>query len=95
MSVLANTLFGRRLFAANILLGRRLFAANVGDPRVVLCCSGGLCAELTSGHKPNRPDEALSYSILTIEDCNDAFPNLFNWRCKKSELSLVIVQSNC
>ena len=54
-----------------ILFGRRLFAANVGDPRVVLCCSGGLCVELTSGHKPNRPDEALSYSILTIEDCND------------------------
>ena len=64
-------LFGRRLFADNILFGRRLFAANVVDPRVVLCCSGGLCVELTSGHKPNRPDEALSYSILTIEDCND------------------------
>ena len=41
-----------------ILFGRRLFAANVGDSRVVLCRSGGQCVELTSDHKPSRPDEA-------------------------------------
>jgi serine/threonine protein phosphatase PrpC len=45
--------------AATVLLfGRRLFAANVGDSRVVLCRSGGQCVELTSDHKPSRPDEA-------------------------------------
>lgn len=44
--------------ATVILLGRRLFAANVGDSRVVLCRSGGQCIELTSDHKPSRPDEA-------------------------------------
>jgi protein phosphatase len=41
-----------------ILMGRRLFAANVGDSRVVLCRGGGQCVELTSDHKPSRPDEA-------------------------------------
>lgn len=44
--------------ATVILFGRRLFAANVGDSRVVLCRNGGQCVELTSDHKPNRPDEA-------------------------------------
>jgi len=44
--------------ATIILMGRRLFAANVGDSRVVLCRSGGQCVELTSDHKPSRPDEA-------------------------------------
>jgi len=44
--------------ATVILLGRRLFAANVGDSRVVLCRQGGQCVELTSDHKPSRPDEA-------------------------------------
>ena len=44
--------------ATVILMGRRLFAANVGDSRVVLCRSGGQCVELTSDHKPSRPDEA-------------------------------------
>lgn len=44
--------------ATVLLLGRRLFAANVGDSRVVLCRSGGQCVELTSDHKPSRPDEA-------------------------------------
>jgi serine/threonine protein phosphatase PrpC len=44
--------------ATVLLLGRRLFAANVGDSRVVLCRNGGQCVELTSDHKPNRPDEA-------------------------------------
>lgn len=45
--------------AATVLLfGRRLFAANVGDSRVVLCRGGGQCVELTSDHKPSRPDEA-------------------------------------
>lgn len=44
--------------ATIILLGRRLFAANVGDSRVVLCRGGGQCVELTSDHKPSRPDEA-------------------------------------
>lgn len=44
--------------ATVILFGRRLFAANVGDSRVVLCRGGGQCVELTSDHKPNRPDEA-------------------------------------
>eukprot|EP00934_Nitzschia_sp_Nitz4_P006981 Nitzschia sp. Nitz4//scaffold1_size375055//92016//94725//NITZ4_000236-RA/size375055-snap-gene-0.243-mRNA-1//-1//CDS//3329540925//6971//frame0 len=44
--------------ATVILLGRRLFAANVGDSRVVLCRGGGHCVELTSDHKPSRPDEA-------------------------------------
>lgn len=44
--------------ATVILLGRRLFAANVGDSRVVLCRAGGQCVELTSDHKPSRPDEA-------------------------------------
>jgi serine/threonine protein phosphatase PrpC len=44
--------------ATIILLGRRLFAANVGDSRVVLCRVGGQCVELTSDHKPSRPDEA-------------------------------------
>lgn len=44
--------------ATIILFGRRLFAANVGDSRVVLCRGGGQCVELTSDHKPNRPDEA-------------------------------------
>lgn len=44
--------------ATVVLLGRRLFAANVGDSRVVLCRSGGQCVELTSDHKPSRPDEA-------------------------------------
>ncbi|KAL7569940.1 hypothetical protein ACA910_008600 [Epithemia clementina (nom. ined.)] len=44
--------------ATVILFGRRLFAANVGDSRVVLCRSGGQCVELTSDHKPSRPDEA-------------------------------------
>lgn len=44
--------------ATCILMGRRLFAANVGDSRVVLCRSGGQCVELTSDHKPSRPDEA-------------------------------------
>jgi len=39
-------------------MGRCLFAANVGDSRVVLCRSGGQCVELTSDHKPSRPDEA-------------------------------------
>ena len=33
-------------------------AANVGDSRVVLCRGGGQCVELTSDHKPSRPDEA-------------------------------------
>lgn len=44
--------------ATCILMGRRLFAANVGDSRVVLCRGGGQCVELTSDHKPSRPDEA-------------------------------------
>eukprot|EP00559_Dactyliosolen_fragilissimus_P001208 CAMPEP_0184865348 /NCGR_PEP_ID=MMETSP0580-20130426/17785_1 /TAXON_ID=1118495 /ORGANISM="Dactyliosolen fragilissimus" /LENGTH=649 /DNA_ID=CAMNT_0027364507 /DNA_START=235 /DNA_END=2184 /DNA_ORIENTATION=+ len=44
--------------ATIILMGRRLFAANVGDSRVVLCRAGGQCVELTSDHKPSRPDEA-------------------------------------
>jgi serine/threonine protein phosphatase PrpC len=45
--------------AATVLfMGRRIFAANVGDSRVVLCRSGGQCVELTSDHKPSRPDEA-------------------------------------
>jgi serine/threonine protein phosphatase PrpC len=44
--------------ATIVLLGRRLFAANVGDSRVVLCRAGGQCVELTSDHKPSRPDEA-------------------------------------
>jgi serine/threonine protein phosphatase PrpC len=44
--------------ATVVLLGRRLFAANVGDSRVVLCRAGGQCVELTSDHKPSRPDEA-------------------------------------
>jgi len=44
--------------ATVIMFGRRLFAANVGDSRVVLCRGGGQCVELTSDHKPNRPDEA-------------------------------------
>jgi len=44
--------------ATIVLMGRRLFAANVGDSRVVLCRSGGQCVELTSDHKPSRPDEA-------------------------------------
>ena len=44
--------------ATVLLLGRRLFAANVGDSRVVLCRTGGQCVELTSDHKPSRPDEA-------------------------------------
>lgn len=44
--------------ASVILMGRRLFAANVGDSRVVLCRGGGQCVELTSDHKPSRPDEA-------------------------------------
>lgn len=44
--------------ATIVLLGRRLFAANVGDSRVVLCRGGGQCVELTSDHKPSRPDEA-------------------------------------
>ena len=44
--------------ATVLLMGRRLFAANVGDSRVVLCRSGGQCVELTSDHKPSRPDEA-------------------------------------
>lgn len=44
--------------ATVLLMGRRLFAANVGDSRVVLCRSGGQCVELTSDHKPTRPDEA-------------------------------------
>eukprot|EP00529_Nitzschia_sp_RCC80_P016806 CAMPEP_0113459644 /NCGR_PEP_ID=MMETSP0014_2-20120614/10563_1 /TAXON_ID=2857 /ORGANISM="Nitzschia sp." /LENGTH=650 /DNA_ID=CAMNT_0000351243 /DNA_START=606 /DNA_END=2558 /DNA_ORIENTATION=+ /assembly_acc=CAM_ASM_000159 len=44
--------------ATIVLLGRRLFAANVGDSRVVLCRNGGQCVELTSDHKPSRPDEA-------------------------------------
>ena len=43
--------------ATVILMGRRLFAANVGDSRVVLCRAGGQCVELTSDHKPSRPDE--------------------------------------
>merc|ERR1712187_301288 len=29
-----------------------------GDSRVVLCREGGQCVELTSDHKPTRPDEA-------------------------------------
>eukprot|EP00545_Synedropsis_sp_CCMP1620_P011277 CAMPEP_0119005710 /NCGR_PEP_ID=MMETSP1176-20130426/1884_1 /TAXON_ID=265551 /ORGANISM="Synedropsis recta cf, Strain CCMP1620" /LENGTH=669 /DNA_ID=CAMNT_0006957551 /DNA_START=658 /DNA_END=2667 /DNA_ORIENTATION=- len=44
--------------ATVILMGRRLFAGNVGDSRVVLCRGGGQCVELTSDHKPSRPDEA-------------------------------------
>jgi serine/threonine protein phosphatase PrpC len=44
--------------ATVLLLGRRLLAANVGDSRVVLCRGGGQCVELTSDHKPSRPDEA-------------------------------------
>jgi len=44
--------------ATLIIMGRRLFAANVGDSRVVLCRTGGQCVELTSDHKPSRPDEA-------------------------------------
>jgi serine/threonine protein phosphatase PrpC len=45
--------------AATVLLfGRRVLAANVGDSRVVLCRNGGQCVELTSDHKPSRPDEA-------------------------------------
>ena len=44
--------------ATILLMGRRLFAANVGDSRVVLCRGGGQCVELTSDHKPSRPDEA-------------------------------------
>ena len=44
--------------ATVILMGRRLFAANVGDSRVILCRGGGQCVELTSDHKPSRPDEA-------------------------------------
>lgn len=44
--------------ATVLLMGRRLFACNVGDSRVVLCRGGGQCVELTSDHKPSRPDEA-------------------------------------
>jgi len=44
--------------ATVVLFGRRLLAANVGDSRVVLCRAGGQCVELTSDHKPSRPDEA-------------------------------------
>merc|ERR1719223_841182 len=44
--------------ATLIIMGRRLFAANVGDSRVVLCRVHGQCVELTSDHKPSRPDEA-------------------------------------
>eukprot|EP00588_Corethron_pennatum_P014054 CAMPEP_0194279606 /NCGR_PEP_ID=MMETSP0169-20130528/14022_1 /TAXON_ID=218684 /ORGANISM="Corethron pennatum, Strain L29A3" /LENGTH=674 /DNA_ID=CAMNT_0039024053 /DNA_START=349 /DNA_END=2373 /DNA_ORIENTATION=+ len=44
--------------ATVLLIGRRLFACNVGDSRVVLCRNGGQCVELTSDHKPSRPDEA-------------------------------------
>mmetsp|Transcript_18202 Transcript_18202/g.41778 ORF Transcript_18202/g.41778 Transcript_18202/m.41778 type:complete len:650 (-) Transcript_18202:72-2021(-) len=44
--------------ATLVIMGRRLFAANVGDSRVVLCRVGGQCVELTSDHKPSRPDEA-------------------------------------
>eukprot|EP01082_Thalassiosira_pseudonana_P013685 g11892.t1.1.5e17418b g11892 g11892.t1 contig6:807082-809261(+) len=44
--------------ATVVLLGRRLFAANVGDSRVVLARKNGACLELTSDHKPSRPDEA-------------------------------------
>lgn len=44
--------------ATVMMFGRRLFAANVGDSRVVLCRAGGQCVELTSDHKPSRPDEA-------------------------------------
>jgi len=44
--------------ATVLLMGRRLFACNVGDSRVVLCRRGGQCVELTSDHKPSRPDEA-------------------------------------
>ncbi|KAL7469530.1 hypothetical protein ACHAXS_009795 [Conticribra weissflogii] len=44
--------------ATVLLLGRRLFAANVGDSRVVLARKNGACLELTSDHKPSRPDEA-------------------------------------
>jgi len=44
--------------ATVLMMGRRLFAANVGDSRVVLCRGGGQCVELTSDHKPSRPDEA-------------------------------------
>jgi len=44
--------------ATIVVMGRRLFAANVGDSRVVLCRGGGQCVELTSDHKPSRPDEA-------------------------------------
>jgi len=44
--------------ATVVLMGRRLFNANVGDSRVVLCRGGGQCVELTSDHKPSRPDEA-------------------------------------
>jgi len=44
--------------ATVLLMGRRLFVANVGDSRVVLCRGGGQCVELTSDHKPSRPDEA-------------------------------------
>eukprot|EP00594_Rhizosolenia_setigera_P015995 CAMPEP_0178974448 /NCGR_PEP_ID=MMETSP0789-20121207/22475_1 /TAXON_ID=3005 /ORGANISM="Rhizosolenia setigera, Strain CCMP 1694" /LENGTH=737 /DNA_ID=CAMNT_0020662809 /DNA_START=387 /DNA_END=2601 /DNA_ORIENTATION=+ len=54
----ANVGDSRRLFAANVGDSRRLFAANVGDSRVVLCRGGGQCVELTSDHKPSRPDEA-------------------------------------
>ena len=44
--------------ATVVLFGRRLFAANVGDSRVVLARKNGSCLELTSDHKPSRPDEA-------------------------------------
>jgi len=44
--------------ATVVLFGRRLFAANVGDSRVVLARKNGACLELTSDHKPSRPDEA-------------------------------------
>lgn len=44
--------------ATIVLFGRRLFAANVGDSRVVLARKNGACLELTSDHKPSRPDEA-------------------------------------
>merc|ERR1712238_330369 len=65
--------------ATVILMGRRLFAANVGDSRVVLCRGGGQCVELTSDHKPSRPDEAArvraagGFLLLACDGLFDVF----------------------